>query len=295
MSDNKKTVIALGFFDSVHLGHRAVVCSAKKIALNGGASLTVFSFAGNLRKAVFKNDEKIVYNDQERQALLRSLGADEVYFAPTDQEFLDTDKKDFLDFLNEKYDICAYVCGEDYRFGKGGKGDVEYLREYAKARDQKVFVENDFLYGGQKVSTSNIKKLLESGDLERANILLCEPYSYSSIVVKDRRVGSKIGFPTINFKVDKEKQPLKNGVYAGHTVIFGKKYKTVINYGNRPTFNLDEKLIEAHIIDFSGDLYGEKIKLYFDKYLREVKAFKSAEELKEQLEKDVAIAKGINL
>ena len=292
MSDKIKTVIALGFFDSVHIGHRAVISSARKIADDGGYTLTVFSFSGNLKKAVNKNNEKIVYDDSERKILIASLGVDDVVLLPVSNVFLDTDRKDFLDFINNKLDICAYVCGKDYRFGKGGKGDVDFLTEYAYKKGQSVFVQDDCVVDGEKVSTTLIKKFLSLGQIEKANRLLKEPYFYSSHVLDGRKVGSKIGFPTVNLKVDGEKQHLKNGVYFGHVTIDNKEYKTVINYGDRPTYGLDEVLIEAHVIDFKGNLYGQKIKLFFDGYLRDIVRFSNEKELIQQLKTDVDMVKG---
>lgn len=292
MSDKRKTVIALGFFDSVHIGHRAVISSARKIADDGGNTLTVFSFSGNLKKTINNKNDKIVYDDLERKELITLLGADEVFFAPLTKEFLNTDKKDFLEFINQNYNICTYVCGKDYRFGKGGLGDVEFLTEYAQKNGQTVFVQDDCIMDGKKVSTTLIKELLINGEIKKANALLKTPYSYSSVVLDGRKVGSKLGFPTINLKVDGEKQRLKNGVYFGHVTIDNKKYKTVINYGNRPTYGLDEVLIEAHVIDFDGNLYGKKIKLYFDGFLRDIKRFSSEKELIKQLKTDVDMVKG---
>ena len=293
MSDKTKTVFALGFFDSVHIGHRAVISSARKIANDGGFTLTVFSFSGNLKKAVNNSNDKIVYNDEERKELISSLGVDQIYFAPVTKEFLDTERKDFLDFINKKFNICTYVCGSDYRFGKGGLGDVEFLKNYAREKGQTVFIQEDCVLDGKKVSTTSIKELLTNGNIKQANLLLKEPYFYSSIVLSGRKVGKKIGFPTINFKADNQKQRLKNGVYFGHVFLDGKIYKTIINYGNRPTYGLDDVLIETHIIDFDGDLYKKTVKLYFDGFLRDIKRFFNENQLIEQLKKDLLTVKGI--
>lgn len=290
-----KVVVALGFFDSVHIGHRSVIKSARKIADSNNAKLVVFSFSGNLRKAINGENEKYIYTDFERESLIKSIGADEVFFAPCTKEFLALDRSEFLSFLNEKFNIIAYVCGLDYRFGKGALGDVDFLSDYAKEKGQILFLEKDCLFQGNKVSTKGIKSLLYNGEIEKANSLLVDKYSLSSIVKSGRKVGRTMGFPTINFTIESERQPLKNGVYLGHTIIDKKSYKAIINYGNRPTFSLDDRVVEAHILDFEGDLYGKKITLVFDKFIRDIFKFDDINQLKIQLEKDVALARSIEI
>ena len=140
---------------------------------------------------------------------------------------------------------------------------------------------------GKKCSTTAIKEALTLGDIKRANTLLGRNYSVSGVVRRDRHVGTEIGFPTVNIAINRDKFSLKNGVYSGKIDIDGKCYKTVINYGARPTFDLGERLIEAHIVGFSGDLYGKKLTVEFTDFIREIKKFNGKEELIKQLKKDV--------
>ena len=160
MLDKQKTVIALGCFDSVHLGHKKVIESAKAYADENGLTLTVFTFLGNLKATINKTEEKNVYLSFEREKLLKDLGADEVYFAPVSQEFLSTDKKDFLEQLNQRFNIDCYVSGVDYTFGAFGKGNVEFLTDYAKAHNQTHIVVETLNMFDEKVSTTLIKKYL---------------------------------------------------------------------------------------------------------------------------------------
>ena len=289
MSDKqlKPVVIALGYFDSVHLGHQKVIGVAKEYAIKHGLSLVVFTFKGNLKAMLNASDEKCVYLPKEREKLLKDLGADEIYFAPVDFNFLSLSKVPFLNKLNKKYDIKCYVSGKDYRFGKFGKGSVEDITTFAKSHGQEQIIVEDFTMDSGKVSTTKIKKLLELGDIESANALLGRNYTLTGRVYGDRKVGTTIGFPTVNVKMEKDKFRMKDGVYAGTVDIDGTVYKTIINYGSRPTFDLAEKLIEAHIIDFSGDLYGKEITLSFNRRMRDVKKFSSVEALKEQLNNDL--------
>lgn len=286
MSDKKSVCIALGFFDSVHKGHRAVISTAKRIAKQLKVATAVFSFAENLKKALGK-DDKTVYSAKERKKILKAMGVDEIYFAPVTEEFLSMDKESFLKFLDELFDVKGYVCGKDYTFGKFGAGNVEYLKEYAESHDRKVFVCDDIVSGGEKISTTRIKKLLSVGFVKQANELLGRRYSVSGKVFEDRKVGHKLGFPTVNIKIEADKACLKNGVYAGGLKIDKKDYRAIINFGARPTFGLAEKLIEAHIVDFDGLLYGKNLTIYFDDFMRDIVKFDNPEELKDRLERDL--------
>ncbi len=294
MLDKKKTVIALGYFDSVHKGHRKVIKIARRYANEQGATLAVFTFKGNLKAQIFGKEEKNVYTAKEREKLLKDLGADKIYFAPVNKSFLSKGKLAFLNHLNKKFDIIAYVCGDDYTFGRYGKGTVSYLEKYAEKRGQKVIVANTFLADGQRVSTTRIKGELSLGNVKKANDLLGKDYSITGKVKGDRKVGTVMGFPTLNLKIDQSKHQLKNAVYKGYVYCDGKKYIAIINYGARPTFNLEEKLIEAHLLDFDKDLYGKEITLYFTDYMREIKKFSGKEQLIEQLRKDELKARGEN-
>lgn len=293
MLDNKTpVVIALGYFDSVHLGHKKVIEQAKKEADLHGAKTVVFTFKGNLRAIISNENEKQVYTLTERETFLYELGVDEIYFAPVNFTFLSMAKLAFLNLLNRKYNIIGYVCGEDYRFGKFGLGDVEYLKKYATGKGQTVTALSMETIFGKRISTTEIKKMLSLGNVSSANLFLGRAYSISGTVFQDRKVGRKLGFPTINIKLDSDKHRLKDGVYSGHVFIDGERYGAVINYGARPTFSLKEKLVETHIIDFDGELYGKRVTVFFDNYLRDIMKFDDEGRLKEQLKKDVLSVKG---
>jgi len=289
MSDKilKPTVIALGYFDSVHEGHKKVIREARSYADEHGYTLTVFTFEGNLKATLNGTDDKCVYLPKEREKFLRELGADDIYFAPVDFNFLSTGKLAFLNKLNRKYRIKCYVSGLDYRFGKFGKGDISDIERYALAHDQDRIVVDTFEFDGEKVSTTQIKSLLSAGDIKKANFLLGRNYSVTGEVFKDRNLGAKLGFPTANIKLDKDKFRIKDGVYSGLIKLDGKDYRAIINYGARPTFALSDKLVETHVIGFNGDLYGREITVEFLSRMRDVKKFSSEMELARQLQDDL--------
>lgn len=297
MLDNNRlpVVIALGFFDSVHKGHQKVIESAILYAKENQAKTVVVTFSGNLKAVLGDENGKVVYTDAEREKIYLSLGVDEIYFAPTDFNFLSLGKLAFLNMLNRKYNVIGYSCGEDYRFGKFGKGEPKDILRFAEQKNQKVIINSILPFGKEKISTTLIKSMLAKGEISQANELLNRSYSVDGLVVHDRKMGRKLGFPTINIIPNPDKQPLLSAVYAGHVFIDGKKYKAIINYGTRPTFDLSEKLIEAHIIDYSGDLYGKEVTVYFDSMLRAVKKFENKEQLVAQLQLDKDTIRGMDV
>lgn len=282
------TVVALGYFDSVHLGHRKVIECAQALAKELSATTTVLTFDGNLRATLSRRADKFVYSVKERTEIFKEMGVDEVFVQSVDFNFLSMGKLAFLNWLNKKLNIKGYVCGKDYKFGKFAKGTVEDLTKYAETNSQALKVVDTFEEDGKKVSTSRIKILLAAGDIAGANALLGRPFSITGKVVKDRGIGTTLGFPTANLKLEKHKQPLHEGVYAGHVFLDGTKFDAIINFGSRPTFGGTETVIEAHIADFKGDLYDKEITLFFDGYIREIRKFFSEEELKKQLTIDLA-------
>jgi len=296
MSDKIKlpVVLALGYFDSVHKGHQKVINTAREIADKKNANLVVVTFGGNLKALILGDREKVVYTATEREKLYRALGVDHVYFAPTDKEFLSMSGSEFLDMLNAKYDVLCYVSGEDYRFGRSGACTVSDVKNYADNNGQESVIVPLELLSNEKISTTAVKQMLSEGDVTRAKTALGRAYSVTGVVFEDRKVGKTLGFPTVNIKLDHRKHHLKDGVYFGHVEVFGKTYKAIINYGARPTFNLNEKLVEAHLVDFDGELYGMELTLYFDDFMRDIIKFNDKEQLKEQLEKDLKTAKEKN-
>lgn len=292
---DKKTVIALGYFDSLHLGHRTVISSAVEYAQSTQSQTTVFTFDGNVKNLTRGQALPDVYTLEERRKMLYDMGVNSLFVAPITKEYLALSPTEFLTQLNQQLSISAYFCGEDYRFGCKGSGDVNFLIEYAKSHGQKVFVQKIYSLDGEKVSTTGVKQFLQQGQIEKANAYLVKPYSISGVVNGDRKVGRSLGFPTANLSVDYKQSLLKQGVYAGVVKFEGQQYYAVINYGARPTYGLEKPLLEAHLIDFNGDLYNKQITVEFLYFLRETQKFCDGDVLKKQIAKDVERVKGIRL
>lgn len=284
--DNSKIVVALGFFDSIHVGHATIINKAKEIAKTHMVDCAVFTFANDI-DSLFGESNGLVLTYDERIEKLSKLSVNTVISTIFTNEFSKISAAEFFNVLTNNFQVKAVVCGKDYRFGHKGLGDVNLLKDLCEDKGICLSIVDDVSYCGKRVSTTNIKELLFDGRIEEANELLGESYSISGEVAHGRAVGSQMGFPTANVIIPSEKAKIKVGVYKTHVVLDGKEYKCITNYGARPTFNLSDVLTETYIDGFNGDLYGKKITVYFDSFIRECKKFNGIEELTNQLKLDL--------
>lgn len=276
---SKPLSVALGFFDGVHNGHRKLI----EIAKSQGYNTAVFTFKGKF----FKNSKGSVYTFAEKAELLKNLGVQYVIYAKTTQDFFNMQATEFLQSFISRFNVKTFVCGKDFTFGKNAEGTIETLRDFCLKHDINFIVADTQTYNGVKISSAKIKEFLKDGQIKTANELLGSPYIITGKVLKGRGVGAKSVFSTANLNINKNKIMLKSGVYATKTFYNGVLYNSLTNFGNCPTFNQQKPLIETHLLNFNGNLYGEKIKIYFLDYLREIKTFNNSKELKEQIQKDM--------
>ena len=281
-------VLVLGYFDCVHVGHAALIEEA--LRRRGEGEPCVFTFENDMG-SFFGKGEGSVLSFAERTERLEELGVKLLFKALFDGDFANTSPRGFLAKLFSGNKIARVVCGFDYTFGRGAEGNVFFLEKFCRERETAFTSVGCVSSGGEKISTTRVKALLSAGNAEGANALLGYSYFLRGKVVRDRGVGRTIGFPTANVPVEKEKFPLKKGVYETYCTVDGKTYPAITNYGSRPTFGLDGILTETHLIGYEGDLYGTSLRVNFLKYLREDRKFGSAEELAEQLKKDEEKAK----
>lgn len=278
--------VALGFFDSVHCGHRHIIERVKFLSGRYGCKSAVVTFSNNAYKQ-FNPTAKEVYTYTERLTLFDELALDCVIPVRFDAQTKATDRADFLDYLTSGGRVRAFVCGYDYLFGAGGKGDAEYLRQYCTERGIFCDVIPPVMNDGVRVSTSVIKKLLADGDLPLANRYLTRPFFLDGSVEHGRGVGRLFGIPTANLKVCKDKLLPRCGVYASHAEINGKKYRAVTNIGAKPTFGEPSVTVETFIDGDMDDLYFRPMRLELVRYLRDIIKFESPAELSKQIHKDL--------
>ncbi len=278
-----KTAIALGTFDGVHLGHRAVLDlpnDYKRVAVTFIAP----------PKTEFSGKKELITTTRDKCERLRKIGIDEICLLEF-SKVKDMSAKDFLDFLNQKYAPSMISCGFNYRFGKNGGGNTEILKEYCKAKAIELKIHNCICYDSVPVSSTLIREMLACGKIEEANKLLTEPFSFTAEIINGDKRGRTIGFPTINQKYPEELVKIKFGVYKTLVEFDGEKYTGITDIGIRPTYESDYVISETHILDFSGDIYGKEVKITPLSFLREEKKFLTLQELKNQIDADLKYIK----
>lgn len=274
-------VLLLGYFDGVHLGHRSLISKAEELAKLHRLRVGIMTFYDS------KNGGQI-YDFSERVSIFESLGIDFVYAAHYSASFRETEGEDFLDHILKQLDVRAFVCGEDFSFGKGGNGKIQLLTEYSARHNIDVFAEPLVQVGKEKAAACLAKKYLDSGDVKRLASLLGERYFISGRVsTEGRHVGRTLGFPTANIYIREEKYPLCPGVYAVTAFFENYSYRGIANYGNRPTFEDKKTVLEVYLDGYHGDLYGKEIKVCFDFRIRSIQKFANMELLSKQLQKDL--------
>jgi len=288
----KNLVMALGFFDTIHRGHKKLLEQTISIAINRGYNSAVFTFSNDIFQ-LLGNKSSSINTFEIRKKLIRNIGIDEIISIEADEKFLSKSGTEFLDYLIERYNIKYFVFGKDYTCGKnasfGSKDVIEYC---CKKNIDYCLVDLEKEYG-TKISTSQIKFELEKGEVRKANYLLGYRYFIEGKVVSGRKEGHIFGYPTVNLDIKKEFSHLKKGVYCTITYIDDKSFLSVTNVGSHPTMKDLSSNIETYIIDFNGNLYGRNIKIEFDSYIREIQQFNSVDDLYKQIALDVQKAKEI--
>ena len=279
-------VIALGFFDGVHIGHRKILDTARAEATRLGIPLAAFTFSLD---SGIKGDKRI-YTQEERLFLLEGCGVDEVIVASF-RDMKNLSGEVFVkEYLVKNYGCAVAVVGEDFRFGSGAACGTEELSALMAAAGRCSITVSDVTIRDVRVSTTEIKEFLSSGNIEGANEALGEPYIIISTVTHGRGVGKTLGFPTLNCDIG-DTRPLRHGVYASSVTVKGKEYAAVTNIGICPTFDLKDAHAETFIIDFSGDIYDERVIIRLHAFLRDEIRFDSEKSLCDRINTDIKIAK----
>ncbi|MCE9530439.1 MAG: bifunctional riboflavin kinase/FAD synthetase [Planctomycetes bacterium] len=288
----RKGVVAIGNFDGVHRGHAALIGEAKELARTTGGPVTVLSFDPHplqlLDPARFQPP---LSTPEDRAASLPDVGADAVVMLKTDAELLNLEPADFFQrILIERFQARGLVEGFNFRFGRGRAGSVDLLREMCSNAKIPLRVVEPFKLDGMIVSSSKVRDALLAGDVRAAATLMNRPYRVRGRVIEGAKRGRTIGFPTANLGDVRTLLP-SQGVYAVRAWVGANAWPAAANIGPNPTFGEDARKIEIHLIDYSGDLYGQVLAVDFIERLRETIKFNGVTELVEQMNRDVARAR----
>lgn len=289
-------VITIGNFDGVHLGHRAILDAARQCAERHGADVDAMTFEPHPAKVL--RPERVpprLMSAAQRQDTLLAAGADRVTLLEPTRDLLGMSAEQFIRSLTERCDVRAIVEGPDFHFGKGAAGDVEALRGFGERFGFEMIIVDpveialhDMLLA--PVRSSLIRWLVGYGRVADAARCLGGPFTLSAEIVEGDRRGRTIGFPTANFQIsDLADAALPaRGVYAAEaTTQDGRTFQAAVNVGVKPTFTPPRPSIEAHLLDFEGDLYGQTLSLAFHHWVRDEQKFPNIEALSAQLGRDV--------
>lgn len=281
-------VVALGTFDGVHLGHQALLRTAKAYAKAHDIPLRVYTFDRHPLEVIAPQyAPKILTTLPEKMSKMCGLGVDEVQLVTFDRKMADMDPRGFLARLRELMDVHAVVAGWNYTFGRKAGGDAEMLIEDGKEHGYDVLIEEPVTReDGTAVSSSLIREELLAGNMDEADSLMRGPYTITGTVVEGKHEGCLLGFPTANIAYPERKLLPAYGVYTCLAETAEHFYTGVVNIGVQPTLPSGKVTVEAHIMDGNPELYGKKVRLTVIDRLRGEIKFNSIEELKGQIEKD---------
>ncbi len=280
--------VALGCFDGVHLGHRAVIETAKSKALSLGISCAVFTFEAPPRNFFSPNSAPMLSSLEDKLRLFEELGVDICVCVPLSDKIFNTDALSFAeDIILDKMKAKHIVCGYNYTFGKRGAGNVRLLHSICSEANIGLSVLSEQKIGGVTLSSSQIRSLVAEGDMERARELLGRYFSVSSLVVDGQHLARTLGFPTVNIIPEAGLMLPRRGVYAVRIKFAGSEKYGITNVGIRPTVGTQIECAETHIFDFEGNLYGQRVTVEFLHFLREEKKFSSVDDMARQIHEDI--------
>ena len=291
----KKPIITIGTFDGVHIGHQKILDAiVKKAQLLGGESV-LLTFSPHPRMVLFPDSHqlKLIQTEEEKINKLSETGLENLIIFPFTFEFSRLSAMEFVrDILVNKLNIHTIVIGYDHQFGRNREGNIQYLKDISSTYEFEAIEIPAKEIDEINISSTKIRKAIENGDIERANLFLGAKFELNGTVIKGAQIGREIGFPTANVLIE---DPIKilpaNGVYVVAVSLGGVRLKGVMNIGFRPTIDTSlRKQIEIHIFDFNSDIYGQQLRVELLTRLRDEIKFENKEFLVKQIQQDVSMA-----
>ena len=285
LQKEEPTVLVLGYFDGIHLGHKALFERARKVADERGLTVTVLTFPESPRLAFSRFTPELLLHltsQGQRYLLLEKNGVDQLVMTPFTSEFASNTPEEFIERYVKGLNAQVLVAGFDYHFGNC-RADVQDLMELF---DGQVEIVSEVSLRGEKVSSTRIRQAIQSGDVSLANQLLGYPFMTEGIVVHGDARGRTIGYPTANLAPFDRVHLPSEGVYVAEVEVDGKRYRAMTSVGKNVTFDGTELRIEAHIFEFDRFIYGEKMTIFWLEKIRDMVKFDGIEGLMEQMKSD---------
>lgn len=289
---NQDTLLTIGVFDGIHVGHQQLIQKLKQKAFDSKLLPGVVTFDPHPRYVVTPGIElPCLTTPQEKIEILKKLGLEVIALITFTSDVANLSAREFLMKLKKHLKMKGLVIGPDFAMGHGREGNKDNLFSLSREIGFSLEILPAISINGDIISSTSIRKALTNGDLGKVTLLLGRPFALTGNVVKGDERGRLIGFPTANLKAEKDKTIPVDGIYITMVWIDGKPYNSVTSIGIRPTFGKKERTVETYILDFSGDLYGQQLKVEFLERLRDEKKFSSAEELITKIAEDVKQAR----
>ena len=277
-------IATIGFFDGVHRGHRFLFAQLNELAHERGLQPVIYTFRQHPRQVLTGECPPMLSTLTEREQLLKTNAEVKLLDFTLVQHYT---AEEFMHFLYRQEEVKVLLMGYDHRFGSDRlKGFSEY-EKVARRVGLRVERAHECLVDALPVSSTRIRKLLDEAQIRQVNRLLGYEYFLTGIVEHGNGIGNQIGFPTANIQIDTIKHLPVSGVYTAHTQIDGVVYSALVNIGNNPTIGNERLSVEAHIVGYQGDLYGQQLTIYFSDFVRSEQKFASLADLQRQIEKDM--------
>ena len=289
-----RRVVALGFFDGVHMGHAALLNLTVQRAKELDAVPSAISFDVHPETLTHGKEVPLICSNEGRQSLMSRLyGIDDVILIHFNYDTMNMPWEQFLNHLVEGFGAVHFVVGYDFRFGQKGRGNVTNIGLYCRQHGLSYDVVPAVSIDGLRVSSTEIRGLLQTGRMEMANKMLGHPYELTDVVRHGYKLGTKMGTPTVNMRIDRDMLVPRHGVYATKVYLEdGRVFPGVTNIGVRPTVSGGNHVtVETFILDFSGDLYESNIRVEFFHFIRPERKFESMEALQQQILRDAETAR----
>ena len=285
------TIVTIGTFDGVHLGHQKIIKRLVELKQKHGGEIVVFTFSPHPRKVLFpeQKDLKLITTTEEKCLLLNRFGVDHVLVFPFTREFSQMNAQDYItNVIAKGLKTKTLVIGYDHKFGANREGNIDTLKEFAPHLNFNIEEISAQEVNQLNISSTRIRKAIEEGDIQTANEFLGYSFFLTGVVAKGKQLGRTIGYPTANVHIDDEDKLIPRiGVYAVNVKLKNKVYKGMLNIGINPTTDSDQKIkVEVNIFDFNEDVYDELITLEFVKWIRNEEKFANLDDLKHALAKD---------
>ena len=284
------SVLAIGNFDGVHLGHQELLKKAYIFSRKVKKKFGILTF-DPLPKDFFNKTDNRILNIEDKIDIVKKFRADFFIKQKFNRNFSKISHDNFVKrILLKKLSVHSIFVGKDFRFGFKREGNIFFLKKFSKNNNFKIFIINFKKFNNYKISSSKIRSLIQTGKVNLVNKIMGRPWSISGRVIKGKKFGRKIGFPTANIKIFNQIKP-SFGVYSVKIIFNKKTYKGIANFGVRPTFGNSRPILEVNFFGKNHNFYNKNIKVLFIDFIRKEKKFKNSTMLVRQIKKDIKVAK----